>query len=119
MVVATAATMAIGEAKTDGSLINNLLKIALLIVVAVILIGAALWVYVLIKNWPVIKLFIDTMFSFLGGGALGWLWPFKPLDEIADATADAANAGVGQATLQIGVVRGMWGYVKSLFGFGD
>ena len=76
MVIAVAG-MAANEAKDDGSVINTVLKLAIIVVIGFILVAAAVWVYLLVANWDSIKTIARTFYAFFGGGLLGFLNPFS------------------------------------------
>ncbi len=80
MVIATAAVSAVsGSAKEDGSIVNSLLKLAVVAVIFVILAYLAVWAYFIIINWEYISQFFSVLMTFLGGGGIGLLNPFKGL----------------------------------------
>lgn len=76
--IATQAVMATaGSARQDGSIVNQVLKIAIIFLIAIFVIGLAIWAYILISNWSNIKQFLQVLYTFLGGGILGFFNPFS------------------------------------------
>jgi len=76
MVIATAGMVA-NEARDDGSVINTVLKLAVIVVIGFILIAAAIWLYLIVANWDTIVTIWNTFYAFFGGGLLGYLNPFS------------------------------------------
>jgi len=76
--LATQAVVAVGKsANEDGSILNQLLKFAVIALVIILVIAAAFWVFIIVSNWDNIKAFLQVLYTFFGGGILGLLNPFS------------------------------------------
>lgn len=81
--IATQAAMAVGNsAKEDGSIINQLLKLAVIALVIIFLIGIAFWAFIIISNWDGIKAFLQVLYTFFGGGLLALLNPYDTVNRV-------------------------------------